>query len=137
MNQRDQGVFMRMELTTPAARLDLERLLGLPGGQRTETIVDWLLGGNLLRKALAEEIAIRDKPGTAKLLVQKALAPRVTNSRRVQLLAAVARLGLEVDVSQWFDLMACSRRFGPDVQAQIAGVLRNCRPGAGEHVSAI
>jgi hypothetical protein len=129
--------FMHMELTALAAQLDLRHLLGLPGDCRSNTIVDWLLEDNPLRKALAEEIVIRDKPGTAKLLVQKALAPRVTNSRRVQLLAAVARLGLEVDVSQWFDLLAFSRRFGPDVQAQIAGVLRNCRPGAGEHVNGI
>jgi hypothetical protein len=120
---------MHAELITPTARMDLEHLATLPGDRRTTTLVNWLIGANEVRRALAEKVLCREREVSARLLVGKALARGTKDSRRVELLAAVVRLGLEVDVPMWFDLMAFSRRCSAEVQAQVAIVLRHCRPG--------
>ena len=120
---------MNAMLSVPRARLDLEHLAALPGDRRTNTIVNWLIGANKIRRAVAEAVLSREKAVSARLLVGKALARGTKDSRRVELLAAVVRLGLEVDVPMWFDLMTFSRRCSAEVQAQVAIVLRHCRPG--------
>jgi hypothetical protein len=67
-HQPDQGVFMSAELNNTADQQDLKLLMNLKQKKRSRTIVDWLLGENQGRKALAEQQLLADKPGSAKLL---------------------------------------------------------------------
>jgi hypothetical protein len=108
---------------------DLEQLLTLPPDRLNNTILSWLIGADERQRSLAERYLLRDRPRATKLIVSSALASGVDDVRRVQWLAAVERLGLQIDVAQWFDLTACMMRFSPEVQSQIGRVLVYCKPG--------
>jgi hypothetical protein len=65
-----------------------------------------------------------DKPGSAKLLVASALARWIKLSRRLQLLAAISRLGLRFETDEVFDLLDGGRRFGDPFREQAVLLIR-------------
>ena len=115
---------MSMELNNAGAQQDLQRLMGLKEKKRSKVIVDWLLGDDQECRALAEQQLLADRPGSAKLLVASALAPWTKLSRRLQLLAAITRLGLRVDTEEVFDLLAGGRRFGYEFRERAVLLIR-------------
>jgi hypothetical protein len=115
---------MRDELNNVSAQQDLKYLMSFKEKKRSKVIVDWLLGENQGRKALAEQQLLADKPGSAKLLVASALARWIKLSRRSQVLAAITRLGLRIDTEEVFDLLIRGRRFGNEFREQAVLLIR-------------
>jgi hypothetical protein len=115
---------MHEELNNVSAQHDLKQLLGLKEKKRSKMIVDWLLGDDIGRRALAEQLLLSDRPGSAKLLVASSMARWTKLSRRLQLLAAIGRLGLRFDTEEVFDLLAGCRRFGDEFREQAVLLIR-------------
>jgi hypothetical protein len=120
----DQGMFMSVELNYTGAQHDLKQMMGLKEKKRSKRIVDWVVGEHQGRRALAEQLLLADRPGSAKLLVASTRAPRTRLSRRLQVLAAIMRLGLRFDTEEFFDLLDGCRRFGDEFREQAVLVIR-------------
>ena len=115
---------MHGELYNVSPQQDLKHLMGLKEKKRSKRIVDWVVGEHQGRKALAEQLLLSDRPGSAKLLVASSLARWTKLSRRLQLLAAIKRLGLRFDTEEFFDLLDGCRRFGNEFREQAVLLIR-------------
>jgi hypothetical protein len=116
---------MREGLNNPAAEQDLEHLMSLKEKKRSRTVVNWLLGKDPARNAVAEHLLLADKPGSAKLLVASSLARWTRLSRRLRILAAIGRLGLRLESDGVFDLLDGCRLFGKEFQSHAVILIRN------------
>ncbi len=107
----------------PEARIDMEYLSRLSDEHRESTVIAWLMGEDEVRRALAMEVSIATGASFSTLLVARALSRGKRVVQRVRLLQAVERIAKPLDPSAFFDLLSAMRRYGPEVEIQIARVL--------------
>ncbi|MGA2443406.1 MAG: hypothetical protein ABSH08_20835 [Tepidisphaeraceae bacterium] len=97
----------------PNSRKDMAHLSGSPEAERLRLLLKWLAGNNARRRALATEIVA----GTGKLavpvLLDEALAPRMSAQQRIRIFDVMERIGQPLDMDQWMELYSSVWRYGP------------------------
>jgi hypothetical protein len=93
--------------------------------KRSRTVVNWLLGNDPARNAVAEQLLLADKPGSAKLLVATSLARWTRLSRRLRILETIGRLGLRLESDEVFELLDGCRLFGKEFHSLAVILIRN------------
>jgi hypothetical protein len=118
---------MHEVLNNSAAQRNLEHLMSPKEKRRSRTVVRWLLGNDIARKAVAERLLLSDKPASAKLLDATSLARWTRLSRRLQILGAIGQLGLELELEsdEVFELLDGCRLFGKEFQSHAVILIRN------------